>query len=789
MNMGTTTRQSVEALDLARLFGLMLDHKWLIFTITLVFAIAGTGYAVLATPIYQGDALVQVERRSSVSPLGDLANVMGEAVSTPESSTAAEVQILQSRMVLGQVVERTGIDTAVVPKRLPLVGNYVQRNNIQRPHFATTDVNLAGWMPDRIELPEFIQSSPSVPEALKGGGSVPEWLRNWFSLPDFLSARSAVWGGESLRLGRFEVADHYRGIPLVVRVLQGGYYSLTLMDDAPRLLGEGIVGELSGFEGDDIQLRIAELNAAPGAEFSLIKHKVPSAIRQLGSRLMVSEVSSGRTASTGILRLSLTGTDPAEIRRSLDAVAETFLTQNVQRQSAEAEQSLLFLEEQAPELRTQLAAAEERLNQYRVERDSVDLTSEAQAAVQQFIDLESRLSELEFEEAALAQRYTASHPSYQSLLRQKRQLQEERDRLNAKVNELPAAQQEVVRRTRDVEVTQAIYVNVLNKMQELEVARAGTVGNVRIIDSALVGEFPIEPRKRLIVVMATLLGGILAVGIVLIRGLLNRGVEAPEQLEDAGLPVYAAIPLSEEQKKLVKRIKHRRDREGSDVVSGILAEQAPADTSSEALRGLRTSLHFAMLEARNNRLMITGPSPGIGKSFVSINLAAICAQAGQRVLVVDADMRKGHLHHAFADHSAGGLSEFLGDQLSLDEVIRSSGIEGLDYVARGTAPPNPSELLMTAAFSRFLESVGERYDLVILDTPPVLAVTDATVVGAQCGTALLVARFQVNPLREMQIARRRLESGGVTVKGAILNAMERKAAASYGYGYYQYAYR
>src|SRR5690554_1944249 len=194
MNTGTATTPSMEALDLARLFGLMLDHKWLIFTITLVFAVCGTAFAVLATPIYQGDALVQVERRSSVSPLGDLANVMGEAVSTPESSTAAEVQILQSRMVLGQVVERTGIDTAVVPKRLPLVGNYVQRNHIQRPQFASSDLNLAGWIPDRIELPEFIQSSPSAPEALKGGLSVPEGLRNWFSLSDFLSTRSAVWG-------------------------------------------------------------------------------------------------------------------------------------------------------------------------------------------------------------------------------------------------------------------------------------------------------------------------------------------------------------------------------------------------------------------------------------------------------------------------------------------------------------------------------------------------------------------------------------------------------------------
>jgi tyrosine-protein kinase Etk/Wzc len=421
--------------------------------------------------------------------------------------------------------------------------------------------------------------------------------------------------------------------------------------------------------------------------------------------------------------------------------------------------------------------------------DSVDLSSESQAAVEQFIALEQQISDLEFQEAELAQRFTPNHPAYQTLLRKKSQLQQERAQLNERVNELPATQQEVVRLTRDMEVTQAIYVNVLNKTQELEVARAGTVGNVRIIDEALVGAEPIQPRKPLIVVLATLLGGMLAVGFVLMRGMLNRGVESPEQIEDAGLPVYATVPLSDAQNKLARRVKHRRDSKATMVASGVLAQHAPADNAVEALRGLRTSLHFAMLEAANNRLMITGPSPSIGKSFITINLGAVCAQAGQRVLVVDADMRKGHVHHAFNEHSEGGLSELLSGQALHDSIIRHSKITGLDYVSRGKAPPNPSELLMHARFTQFLEQVSQDYDLVIIDTPPVLAVTDAALVGAQCGTSLMVARFQQNPVKELQIANRRLETSGVNLKGVILNAMERKAATSYGYGYYNYSYK
>src|SRR5690554_1406455 len=790
MNMSKHAATITDNIDLGRIIGQLMDHKGFILSITFAFTVAGILYAILSIPIYRGDALVQVERRSSVSPLGDLANVMGDPIGGfSESSTAAEVEILQSRMVLGQVVDRVELDTVVIPRELPFVGNFIQRRQIARPDFINHRVSLADWLPEQIAIPEALQSS-SMPDALKGGLALPDFLGSSFEVPGFAHARSAVWGGETLRLGMLEVVDHLRGVPLILTAQEAGRFALALGGEEPRELGTGTVGQTVGFEDGAIQLRLAELQAAEGAQFTLVKRPRHSAIRHLGGRLQVNELGGRSTgAGTGMLRLTLTGPDREEIRRSLNAVTETFLTQNVERQSAEAEQSLAFLEEQAPELRSQLAAAEDRLNDYRVDMDSVDLSSEARAAIEQFIEIERQLNELEFQEAELAQRFTSSHPSYQALLRQKRFLQEERAELNQRVNQLPAAQQEVVRLTRDVEVTQAIYVNVLNKIQELQVAKAGTVGNVRIIDDALVGPGPIEPRKPLIVVLATLLGGMLSVGVVLVRGLLRRGVESPEQLEEAGLPVYATVPLSETQQKLVKRIKRRRERKGSAVVAGMLADRAPADTSIEALRGLRTSLHFAMLEAGNNRLMITGPSPAIGKSFISVNLGATCAQGGQRVLVVDADMRKGHVHHAFKGQSEGGLSDLLSGRQTLAGIIRESGIPGLDYVSRGTAPPNPAELLMTAGFSRFLEEVSERYELVIIDTPPVLAVTDAAIAGKQCGTTLMVARFQANPVKELQIAARRLETAGVTVKGTILNAMEQRAATSYGYGYYQYSYK
>ncbi len=717
--------------DLGRILGVLLDHKWLIIIVTLLFAAVGYVQGQLATPIYQSNALVQVERRSTVSPLGDVSNVIGgESLNTP-----AELQILQSRMVLGQVVDRLERDVIIRPVELPYIANFVERRRIPRP--------------------------------------------------SFMVGRPHIWGDESIDITRFELAERRRGQRIIVERLEDDRYRV-LLNDAPVATGQ--VGVAETFLDGDLELTVDSFETAVGGRFELRKQPRNAAIGSIGSRLQIEEVG-GRGSTTGMLRMTMVGPDTQEITRTLDAVAETFLMQNVERQSAQAQQSLEFLEQQAPELRNQLVGAEESLNEYRAGLDSVDLSSEAQAAIQRYIELETRLNELEFQEAELAQRYTPSHPTYQALLRQKRQIGRDRAELNARVNELPAAQQEVVRRTRDVEVTQAIYVNVLNKIQELQVARAGTIGNVRIIDQAVVSGM-VSPNRPRLLILATLLGLILSVGLVLMRELLRRGVTSPEQIEAAGIPVYATVPLSSAQSRLTRRIRRKGLKQSKSVVTGVLAERDPADLSIEAIRGLRTSLHFALLEGCNNRIMITGSSPEVGKSFLSINLASVFAQAGKRVLLMDADLRRGYLHSAFDIDVSPGLSDYLSGQCELADIIRPTGIDNFHLIGRGKVAPNPSELLMQSRLGEAMVALGERFDLVLVDTPPMLAVTDASVVGKHCDTTLLVARFEKNPVREIKAAKRRLEDNGISVRGAVLNAVERKPSTASGhYGYYHYQYR
>ena len=723
-----------DTIDLSRLFGALFHRKWLIIGVTLVFALIGILQGMLATPIYRADALVQVERRNTVSPLGNVENVTGAGIGSGELNTSAELQILQSRMVLGQVVERVDGDFNISPVKLPFIGGFVLRKGITRP--------------------------------------------------DFMVGYPHVWGNESINVARFNTDESRRGQSFTVE--RGPDNTYFVMQGDNRAV-TGTLGQPEVFYDGDLELTIESFDAAEGAQYVLTRQHKTSAIQGIASRLQVAEVG-GAGTTTGMIRLMMYGEEPREITRSLDAVAQTFLTQNIERQSEQAQQSLEFLQEQAPELREQLDLAEQNLNDYRSNLDSVDLSSEAQAAIQRYIELDTRLDELEFQEAELAQRFTPSHPNYQALLRQRRQIEQDLQELNARVNELPAAQQEVLRRTRDVEVTQAIYVNILNKVQELEVARAGTIGNIRIIDSAVLNG-QVAPNVLRIFLLYTVLGLLLVIGYVVLKELLKRGVESSEQIEGAGLTVYATVPQSSSQRKLNRELKRRGKKTSKSVVGGVLAQRDPMDLSLESLRGLRTSLHFTMMDGRNNRIMLTGPSPGIGKSFVSINLGAISAMAGKKVLIIDADLRKGNLHHAFGQASAGGLVEFLSGELTLEEIIKPTGIAHYDVITRGVVATNPSELLMRPGFEQALEDLSEMYDMVIVDTPPVLAVTDACVAGKHCGTTLMVARFDKNTVREIQMAKKRLEGSGIQIQGAILNGVKissRGASGYYGYGTYKY---
>lgn len=715
-------------IDLLALLGALLDNKYIILACTFVFASAGLAYALLSTPVYRANAMIQIEEKSS-----GVASLLGDSeLFATTSAAVTEIELLKSRQVIGQAVDNLKLTIVAEPDFFPVLGPFLHRR---------------------------FQPTPEQPVAAP-----------LFGLSSF------AWGGERLDLFQLEVPDAYLGKPLTLRAAEAGQYSL--LNDNGDLLVSGQVGQSIDEAGFKVQ--VAELQARPGTEFNVLKRSRLSTIIRLQGSIGASE----KGKDSGILNVSLLHIRPAFATQVLNEVTQLYVRQNVERKSAEAQQSLEFLTEQLPKVRKELEQAEDALNAYQASAGSVDITIETQSVLNQVVELEAAISELTLKREELQRRFTRDHPSYQALISQMQQLENRRNRLLEEVGNLPETQQELLRLTRDVQVSTEIYTQMLNKSQELDVMRAGTVGNVRIIDEAVVDtSTPVKPRKPFIVVLATLLGGMLGVAIALLRHALNRGVENPDLIEKIGLPVYASIPFSKDQETLERKGKSAQG-------SHLLATTNPADLSIEALRSLRTSLHFAMLEARNNILMISGPSPRVGKSFVSANLAAIIAQSGKRIALVDGDMRKGYLHKLLERPAEPGLSSVLVGSHSLAEVTRTTEVEGLDFIGRGQIPPNPSELLMHGNFQTLLQQLGERYDLVIVDTPPILAVTDAALVGRLAGTSLIVTRFGLNPIKEIELTLQRFRHNGIDIKGAIFNAVEKKASTyGYGYGGYQYEYK
>ncbi|MDH6983564.1 polysaccharide biosynthesis tyrosine autokinase, partial [Escherichia coli] len=542
----------------------------------------------------------------------------------------------------------------------------------------------------------------------------------------------------------------------------------------------GTVGEL--FEKNKIKIKVDKIDAEPGTTFRVRYLTKLKAITDLQDRFSVSD----QGKDTGMLNLSLTGEDPDLIAKILDDISNNYLAQNIARQAAQDAKSLEFLNKQLPQVRTDLDSAEGKLNEYRKQKDSVDLSLEAKSVLDQIVNVDNQLNELTFRESEISQLYTKEHPTYKALMEKQKTLQEEKGRLNKKISSMPATQQEVLRLSRDVESGRAVYMQLLNRQQELNIAKSSAIGNVRIIDEAVTQPIPVKPKKVLTVLIGFILGAIISIGAVLIQIFLRRGIESPEQLEELGINVYATIPVSEYlSKKRVKGIKQSK-LDGSEV---FLILENPADIAIEALRGLRTSLHFAMMEARNNVLMISGASPNTGKTFISTNLAAIIAQTGKSVLFIDTDMRKGYVHKLFNSSNENGLSDVLVGKTSPSDAVRKLTDAGFDFIARGMVPPNPAELLMHHRFDSLIKWASANYDLVIIDTPPILAVTDAAIIGNYAGTTLLVARFEENTAKEIEVSIKRFENSGVTVKGCILNGAMKKASNYYGYGYSHYGYQ
>lgn len=722
MSQNTNTEDTI---DLKELF-FALIAQWKLIALCIILSLVFALLYLRVTPdTYSVDALVQVEdsKGASAALLGDLSTMIEQ-----KSPAQAEIEILKSRLVLGSVIKNLHLNIQVSSTE-----NTFAHRLLSKDDYKT------------------------------------KYTKNAVIFND---------GLKSFEIRQFEVPPIYLDKNFL---LSFNKQSLHLIDPATEEVVLNVpLNQLNRVNGANGTWRVAIFTKDQlDTTYNIRNLSMPSAVNALSANYSVAE----KGKLTGILGLNYQGQDQEHITKVLNAILVTYSTQNIERRSAESAQTLKFLDEQLPELKKQLDDAERVFNKFRQQYNTVDVTKESELYLTQSIALETKKIELQQQQADLAAKYTAEHPAMREINAQIVALNKQIAALNNTLKQLPDVQRQYLQLYREVEVKTQLYTALLNSYQQLRIAKAGEIGNVRIVDTAILPVEPIKPKKLLILIIAIFLGGFLGTLIALFRNMMRTGVKDSAQIENEfDLPVYATVPRSPVQETRMSILKKKKS-------IPILAVKHNDDIAVESLRSIRTAIHFALSNAKNNIIMIAGPSPEVGKSFISTNLATILAQSNKKVLLIDADMRRGYMHKYFNLDVKPGLAEYLSNLADLNQVIHQTDVSGLSVITRGKNPANPSEMLSSEQFKALMEQLSQQYDHIIIDTPPILAVTDGIIISQYAGVNLLVARYAKSQMKELELSLNRFEQANVKVNGFILNDIQR-SSAGYGYGYnYAYAYK
>jgi tyrosine-protein kinase Etk/Wzc len=708
------------AIDLKSYFNTLYDSRWLIGGITALITLVAVVYALVAKPVYEADLMIHVEEESPNASK----NILSEASSLFETKKAAiaEMELLRSRMVVSRAVDNLQLYIDVRPKYFPLIGFWFANQN--------------------------------------GDG---------LSDPGLFGHGGYVWGDEKAEVPVFDVPDIWQGKEFTLTALGNSRFRFS--GGAKRVAFDGQVGQryrVTTPEGI-VELKVDRLYGNPGARFLLKRMSRLAAIQALQTSLVISE----QGKQSGVIEVKMQGGDPKYINRLLTEIGREYMRQNQARKTEEAEKSLAFLNQQLPILKHQLEQAEDRYNQFRNAHGTVDLAEEARTSLAQAAAARAKRLDLTQKKAELLARFTEDHPLVVALNRQRREVDTEIEELAARIKNLPVLEQDEARLTRDIKVNTDLYTALSNTSQQLRLISVGRVSNVRLIDAPIAPEKPIKPNRPLIVALAVVGGLFLGTLVAFTRKAMKGAIDDPQKIERMlqARVVYATIPHSNNQDRLARKGR------GEGATMPLLAEVVPEDIAVESLRSFRAALQFSMPHFKNNVVMFAGPTRGLGKSFVSVNFAAVMAASGKRVLLIDTDLRNGHLHRYFGVSRERGLSRAISGSLPVEEVIHRGVLENLDFIPTGDLPTKRSDFLLHLNFGTLLETVSPHYDVVLLDPPPILAVADALIIGGHAGAVFILARAGVTTESEINESVKRLNHAGISPQGVLFNDMPLRLAA------------
>jgi tyrosine-protein kinase Etk/Wzc len=364
-----------------------------------------------------------------------------------------------------------------------------------------------------------------------------------------------------------------------------------------------------------------------------------------------------------------------------------------------------------------------------------------------------------------------------------------RARRESRIETLPDVEAEEVRLTQEVATTQAVADQLRSELQRARISEAVEAGGIEIVDPASYPAAPVPTRRPVQILLGLLVGLGLGGGLAFVLDQLNTSIRTREDLDEiTRSPSLAVIPeiISASGRKRLRAGKSDPQKAGTGLDERLVAVHNPQSPGAEAYRTLRTNLIFSRALHRMRTLVVTSAGPAEGKTTTSINLAATFAQQGMRVLLVDCDLRRPRVHDSFAVQREPGLTQLLFRYNTLDEVLHDTPVPNLNVIASGTLPPNPAELLGGQQMGEVIAQLRERFDLVLLDTPPVLLAPDSSILGASSDGVLLVVRAGVTERAAVQQSVQQLQGVGANLLGAVLNDPENKLPGYSGYQAYAY---
>ncbi|MFL9922556.1 GNVR domain-containing protein [Paraburkholderia fungorum] len=699
--------------NLAQIVDVLARHWRVSVITTIVFIALGGSYAFVATPIYQANVLVKIDEVPEVatSSKSELLSNLAPSFDV-KSSAEGERQLIGSRLVIANVVDAVKLDISAGPHRFPLIGN---------------------WIADR-------NSSVSIPGIFGLGGY--------------------AWGNEKIDVGMIDVPGKLLGRPFTVTALDGGHYKVSGHNLARPVIGTVGKAETFATVAGEATLLVNKLVARPGIRFDVARLSRQDVTDEIQKGLQIVE----QGEKSNVLNVTMRSKDPVALSNTLNAIADEYVRENNNRKAKIAANSLKFLESQLPVMRAEMVAAEQRYNAYRNMNTLVDASEEGKLTLQKRSDAEVELLNLKKRRAGMAGRFAPTSTVIEDIDSEIALTQQYIDTQKARIRAMPMEEQGVLGLMRDVKVTTELYTAMRTNIDQLRLVEAGKAGSAQLIDRADVPERPIRPMRLLIIVASALLGLFAGIALTLVRHMMLAGVTEPEEVEGrTGVMVYAMVPSSAKQRQM------DRDVTTSDTNQLILARRYPREPAVESLRVFRSALFFAILGARNNIVMLAGPLPLVGKSFIASNLAPVLASAGKRVLLVDGDLRKGRLHRSFGLPIGPGLAEALVAPALFPKLIRHDVLPNLDVLTCGERPADPSELLNGSTFSDLMRKASSLYDIVLLDSAPVLAVSDAGMMAPCAGSVFVVGRFAETRVAEIEETIKRFAQTGARVHGVILN--------------------